>query len=202
MRAVASFAALILLPAPLFALDFSFAGPTPDTLAGKELKIATGVDPADPVTIDFPDAATAVVRQVKDDEDPSPKHPFYRFEWLSKDKTGVRFYPVTPQETIDQLRKQNDASLATPEGRALESPIVMAYINKGAVVQTCMKGKIEMPEALKLYVTLTPGKPDASAVVLPEGSIAECVLASTERGAYPAVKVPTTASLRLTLTPK
>lgn len=197
MRTIAIFAALVLLPAPLFALDFSFSGATPATVAGKELKIATGVDPADPVTIDFPDATSAVVRQVKDDEDPTPTHPFYRFEWLSKDKSAVRFYPVTPQATIDQLRKQNDASLATPEGRALENTIVMAYLNKGVVVQNCMKGKTELPEALKFYVTLTPGQPDATALVLPEGSIAECVMTATERGAYPAVKVPTTAVLRM-----
>jgi hypothetical protein len=87
--------------------------------------------------------------------------------------------------------------IATAEGRSLESAIIMAYINKGAVVQNCLKGKTEIPDAIKIYVTLTPGQPDATAVVQPEGSIAECVTTATERGTYPAVKAPTTARDRI-----
>ncbi len=201
MRLVASFAALVLLPAPLLALDFSFSGQRPAALDGRELKIATGVDPAEPVVIDFPDATTARVRQVKDDEDPSPAHPFYRFEWLSKDKSSARFFPVTPQAQIDRLRKLNDASTATAAGRALERSLMMAYINKGVVIQNCMgsdKDK-EIPDAMTLYVTLAPGQAQPTAVAVPESSLAECVLTATERGAYPTVTAPITARERFAL---
>jgi hypothetical protein len=199
MRKLAPLAALILLPTPLFALDVSFSGPTPEAMNGRELKIGTGAEPWEPVVIDYTQAGTALVRAPKDDEEPAAGRPFYRFEWMKKDKSAVKFFPMTPQEEIDRLRKLNDASIATAEGRALENSIVMAYINKGAVVRDCTANDREVPDALTVYVTLTPGQPQASAVVLPESDAADCVMKATERGTYPAVKAPFTARMRFGL---
>jgi hypothetical protein len=199
MRTFASFAALILLPAPLFALDVSFSGPPPEALKSREVKLGTGAEPWEPVVFEYPDATTALVRAAKDEETPSAQLPFYRFEFLDKDKKGVKFFPMTPPEEIERLRKLNDASIATTGGAAMENSIGMAYVNKGAVVRTCMGNNQDLPDAITMYITVTPGEPQAKAVVIPEGVVAECVLKATERGAYPALKAPFTARLRIGL---
>ncbi len=199
MRKLFTFAAFILLPAPLLAAEVSFSGARPEALGAREVKIDAAAIPWEPVVIEYPNAATAVVRLAKDDEDPTPARPFYRFEWTNKEKTSAKIFPVTPQAEIDRLRKLNDASTATNAGKALENTIVMAYINKGAVVRTCMANDKDVPEAITMYVTLVPGQSQATALVLPESSVAECVLASKERGEYPPVKEPTTARLRIAL---
>jgi hypothetical protein len=190
---------LILLPAPLFALDVSFSGTAPDAVKSREVKLAADAVPWEPVVFEYPDATTALVRLVKDDEEPSAQKPFFRFEYTDKEKKTAKFFPMTPPEEIEKLRKLNDASLATPGGQAMENTIGMAYVNKGAVVRTCMNNDKEVPEAIVMYITVTPGQPQAKAVVLPEGAVAECVLNATERGAYPALKAPFTARFRIGL---
>ncbi len=137
------------------------------------------------MVIDYPDAATAVLRLAKDDEDPTPARPFYRFEWTAKDKSSAKIFPITPQSEIARMRKLNDASIATAEGRALEDSIIIAYTNKYAVVRTCMAGDMELPEAITIYVTVIPGQPQATALVLPEGTVADCVLAATSVARIP-----------------
>jgi hypothetical protein len=199
MRTLASFAALILLPAPLFALEISFSGPPPDALKSREVKMGPGAEPWEPVVFEFPDADTALVRAARDEEAPSAQLPFYRFEWLDKEKKGAKFFPMTPPEEIERVRKLNDASIATAGGAATENSIAMAYVNKGAVVRTCMANDKAVPEALTMYITVTPGQPKATAVILPEGAVAECVLNATDRGTYPALKAPFTARFRLGL---
>jgi hypothetical protein len=200
MRTYTTFAALLLLSSPLLAAEVSFKGAPPAALGSRELKIDASVVPwEEPVVIDYPDAATAVVRLAKSDEDPTPARPFYRFEWTAKDKSSAKLFPITPQAEIDRMRKANDASIATAEGAAQEDNIIAAFTNKYAVIRTCMAGDKDLPDAITMYVTVTPGQPQATALVVPESTVADCVLAATDRGAYPAVKVPTTARMRIAL---
>jgi hypothetical protein len=199
MRTVVAFAALILLPTPLLAVEATFAGSRPEALGTREVKVDAAAIPWEPVVIEYPDAATALVRLAKDDEDPTPAKPFYRFEWSNKEKTSVKIFAVTPQAEIDRLRKLNDASTATSAGKALETSIISAYTNKYAVIRNCMAGDKDLPEAITMYVTLTPGQAQPAALVVPESSVADCVLAAKERGEFPPVKEPTTARFRLAL---
>ena len=200
MRTLASLAALILLPAPLFALEASFSGPPPDALKSREVKMGTGAEPWEPVVFEYPDADSALVRAAKDEEEPTAQKPFFRFEWLDKEKKAAKFFPMTPPAQIEQVRKLNDASLATAGGTATENSIAMAYVNKGAVVRECMKNDKDVPETITMYITVTPGQAQAKAIVLPESAVAECVTNATERGAYPALKAPFTARFRIGLT--
>jgi hypothetical protein len=199
MRTSITFAALMLLSTPLLAVQVSFKGEPPAALGSRELKIDAGAVPWEPVVIEYPDASTAVLRLAKDDEEPTPTKPFYRFEWTAKDKSSAKIFPVTPQAEIDRLRKLNDATTATAAGQALEEAIVAAYTNKFAVIRTCMGNGQDLPETITMYITVTPGQPQASALVVPESSVAECVLAATNRGEYPAVKAPATARFRVAL---
>jgi hypothetical protein len=199
MRKLYTFAALFLLPAPLLALEATFVGARPEALGTREVKIAADAIPWEPAVIDLPDATTALVRLAKDDEEPTAAKPFYRFEYTNKEKTAVKIFAVTPQAEIDRLRKLNDASTATSAGKALETSIISAYTNKFEVIRTCMAGDKELPEAITMYVTLTPGQAQPTALVVPESSVAECVLTSKARGEFPPVKEPTTARFRLAL---
>jgi hypothetical protein len=200
MRTQICLAALLLLPTPLLALDVSFAGAKPDAMNNRELKLDASAEPFEPVVIEYPDAATALLRLAKDDEEPTAQRPFYRFEWLNKDKTSLKLHATTAPAEIERVDKLNRDSLATPGGAATENAIGMAYINKGAVVRTCMANDRALPEALIMYITVTPGQqPKESAVVLPESDIANCVLAAKERGAYPDLKAPFTARFRIAL---
>jgi hypothetical protein len=200
MRTSITFAALILLSTPLLAVQVSFKGEPPAALGSREVKIDPSVVPwEEPVVIDYPDAATAVVRLAKPDEDPTPAKPFFRFEWTAKDKSSAKLFPITPQAEIDRMRKANDASIATAEGRAQEENIIAAFTNKYTVISKCIAGDKDLPEAITMYVTVTPGQPQATALVVPESSVADCVLNATDRGTYPAVKVPTTARDRIAL---
>lgn len=198
MRKLYTFAALLLLPAPLLAVEATFAGARPEAVGTREVKIDATAIPWEPVVIEYPDATTALVRLAKDDEDPTPAKPFYRFEWSNKEKTSVKIFAVTPQAEIDRLRKLNDASTATSAGQALESSIIAAYTNKFAVIRNCMAGDKELPEAITMYVTVAPGQ-EPKALVLPESSVADCVLTAKERGEFPPVKEPATARFRLAL---
>jgi hypothetical protein len=199
MRTHVCLVALLLAPTPLLALDVSFAGSKPDAMNGRELKLDASAVPFEPVVLEYPDAATAVLRLAKDSEDPTPQRPFYRFEWLNKDKTSLKIHATTTPAEIERLDSLNSASLATAGGPATENNIGMAYINKGAVVRTCMANDREVPEAIIMYITVTPGQPGEKAVVLPESDIASCVLAAKERGAYPALMAPFTARFRIAL---
>lgn len=198
MRTQACLAVLLLLPTPLLALDVSFAGAKPDAMGGRELKLDASAVPFEPVVIEYPDANTALLRLAEDGES-TPQRPVYRFEWLNKDKTSLKLHATTAPAEIERLRKLNDASLATAGGATMENNIGMAYINKGAVVRTCMNNDREVPEALIMYITVTPGQPKESAVVLPESDIATCVQQAKERGAYPELKAPFTARFRIAL---
>lgn len=200
MRTSITFAALMLLSTPLLAAQVSFKGEPPATLGSREVKIDDKVVAwEDPVVIDYPDATTALVRPAKDDEDPTPARPFYRFEWTAKDKSTAKLFPLTPQADIDRMRKANDASIATAEGKAQEENIIAAFTNKYEVIRKCIAGNQDLPDAITMYVTVTPGQPQATALVVPDSTVADCVLGATDRGTYPAVKVPTTARDRIAL---
>ncbi len=200
MRTLVSLAVLLLSPTPLLALEVSFAGAKPDAMRDRELKLHAAAEPFEPVVIEYPDAATAVLRLAKDDEDPTPQRPFYRFEWVNKDKTSLKIHATTAPAEIERLRQLNDASLATDGGPAMENTIGMAYVNKGAVVRTSMNNDRAVPDAIIMYITVTPGgQPREKAVVLPESDLANCVLAAKERGEYPQLKAPFTARFRIAL---
>jgi hypothetical protein len=199
MRTQACLAVLLLLPTPLLALDVTFAGAKPDAMGGRELKLDASAEPFEPVVIEYPDAATALLRLARDDEDPTPQRPFYRFEWLNKDKTSLKIHPTVARAEIERIDALNSASLATSGAAATENAIGMAYVNKGAVLRECMNNDRPIPEALIMYITVTPGQPNASAVVLPESDIANCVMAAKERAAYPQLKAPFTARFRIAL---
>ena len=157
MRTRICLAALLLLPVPVLALDVSFAGAKPDAMNNRELKLDASAEPFEPVVIEYPDAATAVLRLAKDEETPTAQRPFYRFEWLNKDKTSLKLHAATSPAEIERVDRLNSASLATPGGAATENAIGVAYINKGAVVRSCMANEREVPEALIMYITVTPG---------------------------------------------
>jgi len=199
MRTTALLAALVLLPAPLLALELSFSGPPPDGLDGREVKLKDGLDITEPVALDLASPGTALVRSAGDDEEASAKHPLYRLEWTSDEKDKAKLFPVTPAAEIQRLRQANDATTGTAEAQRLQNSVVMAYLKNGDVLRECMGPQKNLPEALTLYVTLAPGQPQATAVIQPEGTIAECVLAAKERGTYPAVKAPITARMRIAL---
>ena len=200
MRTRICLVALLLLPTPLLALEVTFAGAKPEAMNSRELKVDAGAQPFEPVVLEYPDAATAVLRLAKDDEEPTAQRPFYRFEWLNKDKTSLKLHAATAPAEIERVDKLNSASLATPGGAATENAIGVAYINKGAVLRSCMANDRAVPEALIMYITVTPGQqPKESAVVLPESDIANCVIAAKERGAYPDLKAPFTARFRIAL---
>jgi hypothetical protein len=199
MRKLYLYAALTLLPAVLPAAEATFAGARPEALGTRVLKIDADAIPWEPVVIDYPDATNAVVRLAKDDEEPTAAKPFYRFEWTNKEKTNVKLFAVTPQAEIDRLRKLNDTSTSTSAGKALETSIISAYTNKFEVIRECMAGDKELPEAITMYVTVAPGQAQPTAVVLPESTVAECVVAAKKRGEFPPVKEPTTARMRLAL---
>jgi hypothetical protein len=200
MRAHVLFAALMLLPTSSLALDISFFGSPPKQLDARPVTIADDAKPGEPVVFDFKDPASIVVRPAPDDEDASPEHPQYRFEWQSPAKDKARFFPIIAFDALVAIREQNDAtSSKTPAGQAKQDAIVMAYLKNGDILRNCMSKQKDMPEAVTVYVTLNPGDAPPSAVVLPEGSIAECVLTATERGKLPQVTSPVTASERFAL---
>lgn len=200
MRAHVLFAALMLLPTSSLALDISFFGSAPQQLDARPVTIADDAKPGAAVLFDFKDPASIVVRPAPDDEDASPEHPQYRFEWQSPARDKARFYPIIAFDAMVAIREQSDATTSkTREGQAKQDAIVMAYLKNGDVLRDCMGKKKDLPEAVTVYVTLTPGNPAPSAVVLPEGSVAECVLTATERGKLPEVTSPITASMRIAL---
>jgi hypothetical protein len=200
MRTQICLIALMLSPTPLLAMDVTFAGTKPDAMNGRELKLDASAEPYEPVVIEFPDATTALLRLATDDDKPTPQKPVYRFEWLNKDKTSVKLHPTTPPAEVERVDRLNRASLETTGGAATENAIGVAYVNKGAVIRNCMNNDRPVPEAIIMYITVTPGaQPKESAVVLPESDIANCVMAAKERGAYPDLKAPFTARFRLAL---
>jgi hypothetical protein len=200
MRTQICLVALLLVPAPLLALEVTFAGAKPDAMNGRELKLDAGAEPYEPVVIEYPDATTATLRLATDDDKPTAQKPIYRFEWLNKDKTSLKLHPTTAPAEIERVDKLNSVSLDTTGGAATENAIGVAYINRGAVIRTCMANDRAVPEALVMYITVTPGQqPKETAVVLPESDIANCVMAAKERGAYPDLKAPFTARFRIAL---
>jgi hypothetical protein len=200
MRAHVLFATLMLLPTSSLALDISFFGTPPPQLDARPVTIADDAKPGEPVVFDFKDPAAITVKPAPEDEDASPEHPQYRFEWQSADKDKARFFPIIAFDALVALREQNDATTSnTREGLAKQEAIVMAYLKNGDILRNCMTKDKRLPEAVTVYVTLTPGNPQPSAVVLPEGAVAECVLTATDRGKLPQVTSPITASDRITL---
>ena len=200
MRAHVLFAALMLLPTSSLALEISFFGSPPTQLDARPVTIADGAEPGKPVVFDFKDPAMIMVKPAPDDEDASPEHPQYRFEWQTPAKDKARFFPIIAFDALVSLRQQNDSTTSNSQaGQTQQNDIVMAYLKKGDILRDCMTKDKLIPEAVTIYVTLTPGNAEPSAVVLPEGSIAECVLTATERGTLPQVKAPITASMRIAL---
>lgn len=127
-----------------------------------------------------------ILRPARSDEQSNKLRPVYLFEWLA-DKSA-RFYELADPEEIKSLFRQNEADTATAEGKAYELKAIQRFFDGGKVLQGCLPPQKPYRGSITAYFVVTEMGGRDRAVVLPEGSVSECITEAASKAGYP---VPT-----------
>jgi hypothetical protein len=163
-------------------LDFDFTGRTPDLSGNIKVQVIEGVLPGIPVLFDRSQPEKIVLRPATSDEQSNDTRPVYRFEW-QEDKTAM-FYELHDPTQLQQLSERNAKDSATPEGKAFESKVVPNFFADGKVLQTCLPKKFIGD--ITAFVVIGESGNQEQVIVLPEGSVAQCIVKETKDRSYPA----------------
>ena len=162
--------------------DFDFTGRPPDLSGNVKVHVVDGVLPGIPVLFDRSQSEKIVLRPATSDEQSNEIRPVYKFEW-QENKTAM-FYELHDPKQLEQLSKRNAQDSATAEGKAYESKVVPNFFADGKVLQTCLPKKFSGD--ITAYVVIDKNGKQEQVIVLPEGSVAQCILKETRNRSYPA----------------
>lgn len=172
-------------------LEFSFSGRTPNTDPGHPVQVVAGVDPGIPVLFDTSSPGRAILRPAKKGEMTNEARPVYRFEWDGQ--KSAHFYELANPSVLEALSEQNTKDTASAEGKAYEQKIIETYFSQGKVLQTCLPANKSFDGTLTAFVVIDASGRQEQAVVLPEGSIAECIKKEAGSPTYTKPPYPFTA---------
>lgn len=165
------------------ALEFTFSGRTPSTVSGRPVQVVDGVEPGVPVLFDASSQERTVLRPAREDETSTNTRPIYRFEWESKDL--AHFYELVDPSISKELTEQNARDTASPEGKAYELKVIDAYFAHGKVFETCLPPSKPFHGTITAFIVVTEKGKQQKVVLLPEGSVAECIAKAAESRTYP-----------------
>lgn len=172
-------------------LEFSFSGRTPNTDAAHPVQVVAGVDPGIPVLFDTSSPGRTILRPAKNDETTNEARPVYRFEWDGQ--KSAHFYELANPSVLKALSERNMKNTASPEGKAYEQKVIETYFSQGKVLQTCLPANKPFDGTLTAFVVVGASGRQEQAVVLPEGSVAECIKKEAGSPTYPKSPHPFTA---------
>ncbi len=179
-------------------LDISFFGRRVDTSGGRLLEVVAGVVPGVPVLFDTSSPDKIVLRPARDNEGTTDTRPVYRFEWQA-DKSA-RFFELANPETLKRLAEQNAKDSATAEGKAYEAKVVDVFFDGGKVLQACLPPENPFQGSITAFVVVAEDGQQDQVIVLPEGSVAECITKATIKRRYTAPVRRFTVQTRIAVT--
>lgn len=163
-------------------LDISFYGPPPTFPPGKRLNVAADVNPGVPVVFDLSEPDRVVLRPAVQGETPTATQPLFKFEW--REDKSARFYRLTPSALLAELSTANATDTGTTEGKDFEQKALQQYLRQGEVLRTCLPPTKPFRGSLTFFIVIGPtGKLD-TALVQPEGSVAECILEQAKEATF------------------
>lgn len=187
-----------LLSSSASAQEFSFVGRKPDLSGGKKLQVTKGVVPSTPVIFEAPSPERITLRPARPDEFSNSDRAVYRFEW-QKDKS-ILFYELVDPELLASLDRQNAQDTASPDGKAYELRVVKAFFSEGKTLQSCIPQDVPYRGTITAYIKVGVKGQQEQAFVLPEGSVAQCILEKTRTQGYPAPNSPFVAKAAVNVT--
>ncbi len=154
------------------ALDLVFTGRTPDFPKTSKVEVTSGVMPGIPVLFDLSQKNRVILRPARSDEQTTKTRPVYRFEW-QQDKSTM-FYELYDPKLLDELSKSNAKDVAAPKGQDYEKKVIESFFENGKLLQTCVTSSFAGD--ITAYVVINKDGDSEQVVILPEGSVAQCIL--------------------------
>ncbi len=178
---------------------FSFVGREPRIRYGAKIVVAPGIEPGVQVIFDTSISRDQVnIRAATADEHSSAERAVYRMG--EQQGTTYVFYELASPERIAELERQNALDTALPSGKEFENQVIDVFFANGNPLQDCIPNKPSSRGLITVYVKLgIDGKPQET-LVLPEGSIAQCIINAPRSVAYPTPSAPFVAKGSVNIT--
>jgi hypothetical protein len=165
-------------------LGFSFVGREPRIRHGAKITVAPGIEPGVKVIFDSSISREQVtIRAATADEHSNDERAVYRMG--EQQGTTYVFYELASPERIAELERQNASNTASPDGKNFENQVIDIFFANGNPLQDCVPNKPSSRGVITVYVKLAEAKPPEF-LVLPEGSIAQCLINAPRSVLYPA----------------
>jgi hypothetical protein len=162
------------------------------------LHVVAGVQPGVPVVFDTSSPDRVVLRPAGKRETTNETRPVYRFEWQT-DGTA-RFYELADPKVLERLSRQNAESTTSAEGRRYESKVIDTFFSGSKVLQACLPPDKSFHGTITAFIVVGKDGKQEEALVLPEGSVAECITRATATRTYPSPPRPFTAKAEIRVT--
>ena len=176
-------ACILLVGANACAQELTFVGRKPELLDQRKLHVTKGVTPDVPVVFDASKPDRLTLRPASAIERSNADRAVYRFEW-QQDKSII-FYELIDPATLERLDRQNTKDSATSDGRTYERRVLDVFFAGGEVLRECVYLSPESRVSITAYITVSASGRQEQVTVLPEGSVAQCLLRVTKDRAYP-----------------
>ena len=196
--AAAIAACVLTFPMAAMALDFSFYGRTPAGGAEGQVHVQAGVVPGIPVLFEACSPGQTLLRPAREDEKTTDGQPVYRFEWQA-DKSA-RFYELADPAVLEKLKQQNIEDTATDDGKAYEIKAEEHFFRDTSIIRDCLPAQRHFHGDIAAFFVISPGGALERAIVVPEGSAAECIARAAAAHRFPAPAKPFTMLGRLHIT--
>jgi hypothetical protein len=156
------------------AQDFAFVGRKADFAGATKLEVLKGTNPGVPLVFDTSVAGKVILRPAARDEVTTVARSTYRFE--RQEDSSLLFFEIVAPNVIQRLDERNDADSASREGSKYENEVFTRFFDDGKLLQSCVPQSTLVGKTLTFYITIDSSGKQTDVLVLPEGSVAQCVM--------------------------